>query len=303
MSSGLMILMALLAAGPQLTPMRPGDYARQLTVGGLQRTYHVHVPPGYDPGKPMPVVLVLHGALMNGPIMEWFCGVSKKADEAGFIAVYPDGTAPGGSLYTWNAGIFPGKLNPKRADDVAFIGKLLDELPYLLRVDRKRTYIAGMSNGAMMAYRLAVEMPTRFAALCAISGTLALENAEPHAPMPILHIHGTKDGLVPFDGTKNGGGPYSFPSVEETLHHWLKANQCSETPKVTKLPTTRDKLQVVRKDYRSGVEKAPVVLYVIEGGGHTWPGMQRHAAFLGATTMNLSANDVMWDFFRQFTLK
>ncbi len=120
--------------------------------------------------------------------------------------------------------------------------------------------------------------------------------------MPILHIHGTKDGLIPFEGTKNGG-PYPFPSVDETLGHWLKVNRCRETPKVTKLPATRDKLQVVRKDYRSGTEKAPVILYVIEGGGHTWPGMQRHAAFLGATTLNLSANDAMWDFFRQFKLK
>ncbi len=303
MSSGLLILIAVLAAGPQLSPLRAGDYTRHTTVGELQRTYHVHVPPGYDPRKPAPVVLVLHGALMNGPIMEWFCGVSKKADEAGFIAVYPDGTGPGGSLFTWNAGVFPGKLNPKRADDVAFIGKLLDELPYLLRVDRKRVYVAGMSNGAMMAYRLAVEMPQRFAALCAISGTLALEHAEPRVPMPILHMHGTKDGLIPFEGTKDGGGPYRFPSVEETLRHWLKVNHCSETPKVTELPATRDKIQVVRKAYRGGTEKAPVILYVIEGGGHTWPGMQRHAAFLGATTLNLVANDVMWDFFRQFKLK
>lgn len=303
MPSGLLMLIALIAAGPQLTALRPGDYTRQLSVGGLERTYHVHVPPGYDPRKPAPVVLVLHGALMNGPIMEWFCGVSKKADEAGFIAVYPDGTGPGGKLYTWNAGSFPGKLNPKAADDVAFIGKLLDELPQLLPVDRKRIYLSGMSNGAMMAYRLAVELPNRFAAVCAISGTLALEDAEPKTPMPILHMHGTKDGLVPFDGTMKGGGPFRFPSVAETLRHWIKVNRCSATPKVTELPTTRDKLQVVRKDYRSGTEKAPVVLYVIDGGGHTWPGMQRHAAFLGATTLNLVANDVMWEFFRQFRLK
>jgi polyhydroxybutyrate depolymerase len=303
MPSGLLILLTLLAAQPQLSPVRAGDYTRQLTVGGLKRTYHIHVPPGYDPRKPAPVVVVLHGALMNGPIMEWFCGVSKKADEAGFIAVYPDGTGPGGSLCTWNAGVFPGKLNPRRADDVAFIGSLLDQLPYLVHVDRKRVYVAGMSNGAMMAYRLAIEMPQRIAAVCAISGVLALEKAEPPSPMPILHIHGTKDGLVPFEGTKNGAGPYQFCSVDETLQHWIKVNGCSERPKVTELPTVKDELQVVRKDYGNGKEMAPVVLYVINGGGHTWPGMQRHASFLGAATMNLSANDVMWDFFRRFRLK
>jgi polyhydroxybutyrate depolymerase len=303
MPNGWLILLALIAAHPQLSSLPAGDHACQLTIGELKRTYHVHVPPGYDPRKPAPVVLVLHGALMNGPIMEWFCGVSKKADEAGFIAVYPDGTGPGGTLYTWNAGVFPGNLNPKRADDVAFIGTLLDELPYLVHVDRKRVYVAGMSNGAMMAYRLAVEMPKRIAAVCAIAGVVALEHAEPKSPMPILHIHGTRDSLVPYDGTKNGGGPYRFPSVDETIQLWTKVNGCSNTPKVTELPRTADKIPVLRKDYSTGKEKAPVVLYVVEGGGHTWPGMQRHALFLGATTLNLSANDVMWDFFRQFALK
>src|SRR4051794_1631907 len=107
MPSGLLLLIALYAGCPQLASLPPGDHARQLTVGELRRTYHVHVPPGYDARKPTPVVVVLHGALMNGPIMEWFCGVSKKADEANFIAVYPDGTGPAGVLFTWNAVLSP----------------------------------------------------------------------------------------------------------------------------------------------------------------------------------------------------
>jgi polyhydroxybutyrate depolymerase len=251
----------------------------------------------------MPVVLVLHGAVMNGPLMEWFCGMSKKADEAGFIAVYPNGTGPAGALLTWNAGLFPGGLNPNRTDDVAFIRKVLDDLATVVSIDRKRVYASGMSNGGMMAYRLAVEMPDRIAAVAVVCGILCVENAEPKCPVPVLHFHGTKDGLIPFEGTKNGGGPYRFPSVMENLKIWCKSNGCSDTPTETELPTKEDKLKVIRKDFRTGEEKAPVILYVIEGGGHTWPGMERHAAFLGATTKNISANDLMWDFFRRFSLK
>ena len=240
---------------------------------------------------------------MNGPIMEWFCGVSKKADEAGFIAVYPDGTGPGGTLFTWNAGVFPGKLNPKRADDVAFIGKLLDELPYLLRVDRKRVYVAGMSNGAMMAYRLAVEMPNRFAALAPSPERWPWRTPSRRAPMPILHIHGTKDGLVPFEGTKKPADRIAFRAWRKRYGIGSRSTGATRRRKSrTCLPRGTSSTSCVKTSV-AAQGKAPVVLYVIEGGGHTWPGMQRHAAFLGATTLNLSANDVMWDFFRQFKLK
>jgi polyhydroxybutyrate depolymerase len=300
MQSGLLLFISFLFAHPQLLPLGAGEHLRHLTQGELKRSYLVHIPPSYDGKKPMPVVVVLHGAAMNGPIMEWFCGLSKKADEAGFIAVYPDGTGPGGTFLTWNAGVFPGKLNPNRPDDVAFIGQVLDSLAAVVRMDRKRVYAAGISNGAMMAYRLAAEMPERFAAIAAIAGVLCVENPDLKQPMPILHFHGTKDGLVPFEGTK---GPFRFPSVMENLAKWLKVNGCSETPKVTELPAKDEKLRVIRKDYNGGDEKAPVVLYMIEGGGHTWPGMQRHALFLGATAMSISANDLMWEFFRQFALK
>jgi polyhydroxybutyrate depolymerase len=303
METSLLTIVVMLLTQSQLEPLGPGDHARRILVDELKRSYSVHVPPSYDAKKPPPVVLVLHGAAMNGPIMEWFCGLSKKADEAGFIAVYPNGTGPGGTLLTWNAGRFPGGLNPRRADDVAFIGKVLDDLASVVTYDAKRVYATGISNGAMMAYRLAVEMPDRIAAIAAVAGVMCLENPEPKQPVPILHFHGTKDGLVPFDGARNGSSPFRFPAVEESLKVWLKCNGCAETPETCELPMAEDKLKVIRKDYRTGQEKAPVVLYVIEEGGHTWPGMDRHARFLGATTHNISANDLMWDFFQQFSLK
>ena len=120
-------------------PLTAGDHTRTLTVGGLKRTYLVHVPKGYDPKTPTPVVLALHGAEMNGPMMVWFSGLTKKSDAAGFVVVYPSGTGAGPFL-AWNAGGFTGKMAEGKADDVAFIGKLLDDLGTVVTVDEKRVY-------------------------------------------------------------------------------------------------------------------------------------------------------------------
>src|SRR6516162_9344834 len=127
--------MALLSFGQETLPKDPvsktwpdalrlGDYTRTLMMGEQKRTYLVHVPKHYDPTKSVPVVLALHGSRMNGSMMVWFSGLTKKSDEAGFIVVYPNGTGKGSSL-RWNAG---GKVSAGGADDVTFIGKLLDDL-------------------------------------------------------------------------------------------------------------------------------------------------------------------------------
>ena len=189
-----------------------------------------------------------------------------------------------------------------KVDDVAFVRALLDHLAIVVKVDPKRIYATGMSNGAIMAYRLASELSDRIAAIAPVAGVMCLENPELKRPMPILHFHGTKDALVPFSPTSKGN-PYKFPGVEESLKAWIKVNGCGEMCEVTDVSDKDERLKVIRKDFRTGKEKAPVILYVIEGGGHTWPGIDRHAAFLGATTLYFSANDMMWEFFKQFSLK
>ena len=145
------VLVALMALAGD--PIGPGDHVRSLKIGDASRSYLVHVPPKYDAKKPTPVVLVLHGAGTNGAITVSFCGTNKKADEAGFIAVYPNGTGLAGLMLTWNAGGFRGKEG--KADDVAYIAKVLDDLATVANVDPKRVYATGMSNGGMMCYRLA----------------------------------------------------------------------------------------------------------------------------------------------------
>ena len=143
-------LIALLAVAGD--PLGPGNHNLSLKMGDVTRSYLVHVPPKHDPTMATPVVLVLHGAGTNGAIMVPFCGLNGKADEAGFVAVYPNGTGLANLMLTWNSGGFRGKMADGKADDVAFLERLLDDLATMVKVDSKRVYATGMSNGGMMCY-------------------------------------------------------------------------------------------------------------------------------------------------------
>jgi polyhydroxybutyrate depolymerase len=279
----------------------PGDHERSLIVNGEKRDYLIHIPESYDPQKRTPLVLALHGVTMNGSTMAGFCGMSLKSDEAGFIVVYPSGT--GRQLFlTWNAGgDWEGVGH--RPDDVAFIGKLLDELATIVNVDDKRVYACGMSNGAMMCYRLAAEMSDRIAAIAPVAGTIAIPESQPARPVPVIHFHGTKDKLVPFETAAGQVRPsYRGMSVEDSIQTWAKLNDCDvNSPATDILSKPEDDLHVTRTIYGPGQNGAEVVLIVVEGGGHTWPG--RKPRFRGKSALNVSANDLIWEFFEKHPMK
>jgi len=279
-----------------------GDHTRQLTVDGRERTYLVHIPKDYDPQKPTPVVLALHGAAMNGPLMVWFCGLNKTSDKEGFIVVYPSGTGTGPFL-VWNAGGFRGKLAEGKPDDVAFIGKLLDDLGAVVNVDVKRVYACGMSNGAMMCYRLAAEMSDRIAAIAPVAGTIAIEESKPQRPVPVIHFHGSKDNIVPFKMPKRKSQFMKLLGVEESIQTWVKLNGCDKTCMTETISKEDDELKVTRQTYSGSMAGADVVLITIEDGGHTWPGQQPPVGFIGKSAQNISANDLMWEFFEKHPLK
>jgi polyhydroxybutyrate depolymerase len=284
-------------------PLEPGDHTRTLMTGEQQRTYLVHIPKGYDSKKPAPVVLALHGAAMNGPLMAQFCGLNKTSDKESFIVVYPSGTGTGPFL-TWNAGGFLGKMGQGKPDDVAYISKLLDDLSAAVKVDPKRVYACGMSNGAMMCYRLAAELSDRIAAIAPVAGTITIEESKPKRPVSVIHFHGTKDGFVPFD--KAGGKTPRFmrlKGAEESVQTWVKLDGCNEKPKTDILSKDGDEMKVTRQTYGGGKDGAEVVLIVIEGGGHTWPGMVPMVGFIGKSALNISANDLIWEFFQRHKLK
>ena len=280
-----------------------GTHTRTLIVGEQERTYLVHIPPSYDSEKPTPVVLALHGAAMNGSMMVWFSGLNKKSDDAGFIVVYPSGTGTGPFL-TWNAGGLKGKWAENKADDVTFIDKLLDDLTAVVNVDEKQVFACGMSNGGMMCYRLAAELSERIAAIAPVAGTIAIEETKPKRPVSVIHFHGTNDKLVPFAPAKVKSNKFmKLMGVEPSIQTWVKLNGCEETPKVDVLSKEDDEMEVTRKTYQNGKEGSEVALIAIEGGGHTWPGKKSPIRLIGKSTLDISANDLMWEFFQKHPIK
>jgi polyhydroxybutyrate depolymerase len=302
----MMCSMILLAAFAVVDSLTPAEHTRSLEVDGRTRSYLVHVPKSYDGSKPVPVVLAFHGGLTNADIMVRFSGLSEKADEEGFVVVYPNGTGERERLLTWNAGNCCGYARLHQVDDVKFIGAVLDDVEKIVNVDKNRIFATGISNGGMISYRLADEMADRIAAIAAVGGPMASASCAPKRPVPILHFHGTDDEYAPLAG---GRGPKSrsftnFYSVAHTINAWVKANGCEPKPKVEKLPSTvEDGTSVTRKTYSGGREGSEVLLYEIEGGGHTWPGRPSWAYYLGKTTKNVSANEVMWEFFKKHARK
>ena len=294
---------AELAPHHRLLRLTAGDHIRKLVVGELTRTAIVHVPHCCNLEKPTPVVLAIHGAAMSASIMVSFCGMNETADEKGFIVVYPNGTGPE-PLLTWNAGGFREGLGTQ-ADDVTFLKTLLDDVATVVNVDPKRVYACGMSNGGMMCYRLAAELSDRIAAIAPVAGTMPAREVRPQRPVSVIHFHGTQDKLVPFEMV-GGKSPFwlKLKSVDATIETWVKIDGCGEKPPVTDVLTNDgDDLKVTRQTYGPGVDETEVVLVTVEGGGHSWPGQVQPFRFLGKSTLNVSANELIWAFFEKHPLK
>jgi polyhydroxybutyrate depolymerase len=150
---------------------------------------------------------------------------------------------------------------------------------------------------------LAAELSDRIAAVAPVAGTMADTEAKPKRPVPVLHFHGTEDRLVPYGGPDQRVPKFlTFKSVEETVATWVKRNGCREEPQIEKLPDIADDgTTVTRKTYR-GDNGGEVVLVVVQGGGHTWPGRQPPLGMLGRSTRDLSATDLIWEFFSRHRL-
>jgi polyhydroxybutyrate depolymerase len=287
-------------------PLKPGDLTRSIEVDKRPRSYIVHVPPGYDGSKAVPVVLAFHGGGANAENMVQFCGLNEKADKEGFIVVYPNGTGRLEKVLTFNAGNCCGYAMENKVDDVAFTRALLDDLAKVAKIDPKRVYATGMSNGAIMAYRLASELSDRIAAIAPVAGPMGTEKCDPKRPVPVIHFHGTDDQNAPFKGGKGEKSisGTNFYSVDHSIKAWVKANGCKEEPVTVQLPKkVNDGTAVEVKSYGGGKDGAEVVLVTIEGGGHTWPGREPRVKFLGKSTKNVSANDLMWEFFVKHPMK
>jgi polyhydroxybutyrate depolymerase len=181
---------------------------------------------------------------------------------------------------------------------------LLNDLATVVRIDEKRIYATGLSAGGIMAYRLASELSNRIAAIAPIAASMGMEKINPQRPVSVIHFHGTKDEAVPFKGGKGklDQSGTDFYSVEYSIQSWVKANGCKTQPIVETLPDKADDgTKAIRKTYSGGKEDSEVVLIEIEGGGHTYPGRETLPGFeiLGQSSQDISANDLMWEFFQK----
>lgn len=293
--------------------LSPGDHEFTVQHGSLTRSYLVRVPPQVAQQGPLPVVLNFHGGGGNARAEKAYTRMDESADREGYIAVYPNGTgALRDRLLTWNAGTCCGSAAAQRVDDVGFVLALLDDLANRTRVDATRVYATGLSNGSMMAYRVAAEAPQRIAAVAGVAGAMTLPRFAPKLAVPVMHIHSINDQRALYDG---GLGP-AFPmtnsrvfhsSVDSMLKKWVSHNGCVPEAEVTARVHGGNQGPdaghvATRYRYapcRDGVE---VVHWQLAGPGHVWPGGQRDylTSFLGASTGVIDANAEIWRFFQRF---
>jgi polyhydroxybutyrate depolymerase len=259
----------------------------------------VYVPDGQ--ANAWPVVLAFHGLGTSGRSMIEFSGLADKAEEAGFLAVFPDGSGPTPQSLAWNAGNCCSYAHKEGVDDVAFVAALLDDLALVAPLDERRLYATGFSNGAMLAYLLASQMADRIAAIAPVAGPMGTADCRPSRPVSVCHFHGLADEFAPFRG---GIGRRSVVKVrqlpvENSLACWVRADGCRPEPQVEWLePLVNDGTRACRTTWSGGREGSEVVLYAIEGAGHVWPGRVSPFTVLGRPTNNLVANDVLWNFFQ-----
>lgn len=270
----------------------------ELTLNNTVRSYIVYKPIGTDT-KGLPLMIVLHGGLGNAKHMEEMTGMNDIADTGKFLVAYPNGTE--GCLAfmrnkrTWNAGRCCGQAVKQNIDDVLFIKELIEEIHSRFSIDMRRVYVTGMSNGAMMAYRLACEIPERIAAIIPVSGTLAVDSCDAAKDIPVLHIHGDRDKNVPFAGGRGEESVVivSHRSVPDTMKLILQSRQRISLEQ----KTVNGNIQVFSYCCSNG---APVVLYIIKGGDHVWPGGQGRSD-QDCGSRYFSASKLAWEFAKQFS--
>ena len=197
------VLAALSAAPAPRRPLEPGDHWLSVRHEGRARRYLVHVPPAAASGRALPLLLSFHGAGGSAAGQQRFSQTDAVADREGFFVVYPEGTDSGG-LLVWNAGTCCGPRVAGQVDDVGFALAVVDDLALRTAVDPHRLYATGMSNGGMMAHRLAAEASTRVAAIAPIAGGLVFQRFAPARPVPVLHIHSLDDPIALYRGGLRG---------------------------------------------------------------------------------------------------
>jgi polyhydroxybutyrate depolymerase len=267
-------------------------------AAGLSRSAVLYVPASAEDG-PSPLVVVLHGRFGSGGIVERELGFDSLAAEYGFLVVYPNGWHRG-----WNDGRTDAK-SPRiqgldaHVDDVAFLDVLIARIEARYRIDRRRIFLAGHSNGALMANRYAAERPETIAAVASVAGTLGLAilpSLHPSDPVSSLDVYGTLDHFIPPEGgevIQHGG---QVLGAEALSDWWAKQDGCAPTA-----DRSFQTLGVFRRSHRGCPAGIDVETIGVLGQGHLWPGAPHESSWLvlaaGPEMHILDATSAVWEFF------
>ncbi|MER3496526.1 MAG: hypothetical protein C4320_06980 [Armatimonadota bacterium] len=254
-------------APPTLAITSPGKHSESVLVGKSRRTYDLYVPTALKKGGPLPVIVFLHGVTGNAASIASSLEISKVAEREGILAVVPNGS---GNLSGWNAGWID--LTGQGSDDVAFIGKLLDVTEANFRVDPRRIFIVGHSNGAFLANLVAARLSNRIAAIASVAGTIGgnvndkvRTIPDPISPVSILLIHGKLDPIVSYDGTVRAMlVGVSAPNSARWWGEKIGAGRTTESVLFDGKATLRR--------YLGGRNGTEVALLTIANGTHDFPG-------------------------------
>ncbi len=296
---GALLVVALLAlalavpataasAEPELVPpsgcghaRRAGTRAHTVTVDGWTRTYHLSVPPRYTGQQRVPLVVDLHGAGSNAPEEAAYTRMHQQAGARGWVVATPES-----GRGFW----LPPNLSP---DDSAFIRAVVRDVGRRLCIDTERRFATGMSNGAGMSAAMTCLARRVFAAVGVVAGVNLFATCNDHRPIPIMAVHGTEDGVVPYDGGTVGGGGVGgglpVAAIPDRMADWAVRNGCTSGPVEHALAAT-----VNRWRYHGCRE--PVQWLEVVGGGHTWPG-SIDIPRLGPTNHDIDATQLILQFF------
>lgn len=282
-------VLGLAGCGPVRTPWAaPAATTQAIDVHGLRRTFHVYRPPGLS--GPAPLVIMLHGGFGTGTQAEQDYHWDATARVAHFVVAYPDGLDR-----AWNAGGgccgVPGRTG---VDDVGFITRMVARISAEVRIDPDRIYATGISNGGLMAYRLACA--TRiFAAIGPVAAT-ELGGCRSPAPVSVIHIHGTADRNIPYrGGTGQGFAHIDGPAIPLLNARWRSIDHCAA-------PSVRSAGVLTTSVARCPGGRA-VELITVRGAGHQWPGsvpakpLAARLLHLDPPSTALNATQVIWRFF------
>jgi polyhydroxybutyrate depolymerase len=277
-------------------------FSGTIIVDGLERTYLLNLPPAYyESQNPLSLVIAMHGGGGTAEQFENSTGLTNKAKASGFIVVYPNGVKSTGLLkaQTWNGGSCCDYAVEKNIDDVKFISQLIDRLVADYKINPKRIYATGHSNGGIMSYRLACELSSKIAAIAPNSSTMAVTKpCNASRPVPVLHMHSVNDTNVPYKGGYGEGVSKSyFAPIDSVLNVWSKINSCG-----TKAQKVAENAGYTFFKWSDCLNQVNINYYLTKDGGHAWPGGSAGSVMGDTPSRVINANDLLWEFFQQYQL-